>query len=125
MTRRMSRNNSQSSSLQNNRLSIAEAAGPDALPAVGAQQRGQVRNGSSVGMTSAAQQPQNQPNSASGTLKRGTLSRQQSQRDRENAPQVNFAICTDICTCAFLCFSKFDFVRKFLEIFVRLDLVLL
>ena len=102
MARRMSRNNSQSSSLLNNRHSLAEAAGPDALPAVGAQQRGHVRNGSSVGMTSA-QQPQNQqPHSASGTLKRGTLSRQQSQRDRENAPQVNFAICTDFCTCGFL-----------------------
>ena len=47
--------------------------------------RGHVRNGSSVGMSSA-QQPQ-QPHSASGTLKRGTLSRQQSQRDN-NAPQV-------------------------------------
>ena len=32
MGRRMSRNNSQSSSLLNNRLSLAEAAGPDALP---------------------------------------------------------------------------------------------
>ena len=98
MARRMSRNNSQSSSLLNNRHSLAEAAGPDALPAT--TQR-HVRNGSSVGMTSA-QQPQNQqPHSASGTLKRGTLSRQQSQRDRENAPQVNFAICTDFCTCGF------------------------
>ena len=47
--------------------------------------RSHVRNGSSVGMSSA-QQPQ-QPHSASGTLKRGTLSRQQSQRDN-NAPQV-------------------------------------
>ena len=75
----MSRNNSQSSSLLNNRLSLAEAAGPDALPPR------HVRNGSSVGLSSA-QQPQ-QPHSASGTLKRGTLSRQQSQRDN-NAPQV-------------------------------------
>ena len=79
MARRMSRNNSQSSSLLNNRLSLAEAAGPDALPPR------HVRNGSSVGMSSA-QQPQ-QPHSASGTLKRGTLSRQQSQRDN-NDPQV-------------------------------------
>ena len=76
MARRMSRNNSQSSSLLNNRLSLAEAAGPDALPPR------HVRNGSSVGMPTS--QPQSQPHSASGTLKRGTLSRQQSQRD--NAP---------------------------------------
>ena len=78
MGRRMSRNNSQSSSLLNNRLSLAEAAGPDALPPR------HVRNGSSVGMS--GQPPQ--PHSASGTLKRGTLSRQQSQRD--NAPQVRY-----------------------------------
>ena len=108
MARRMSRNNSQSSSLQNNRLSLAEAAGPDALPAT---QR-HVRNGSSAGMTSA-QQPQSQPHSASGTLKRGTLSRQQSQRDRENAPQVNFAICTDICTCGFLAIKKVRHIVRF------------
>ena len=69
---RHSRNNSQSSSLLNNRLSLAEAAGPDALPPRHA------RNGSSGGGT-------HPPSSPSGTLKRGTLSRQQSQRG-DNLP---------------------------------------
>ena len=73
-----SRNNSQSSSLLNNRMSLAEAAGPDALPPR------HVRNGSSAG------QPQ-QPGSASGTLKRSTLTRQQSSRSGgETAQQVKF-----------------------------------
>ena len=65
--------------------------------------RSHICNGSSVGMSSA-QQPQ-QPHSASGTLKRGTLSRQQSQRDN-NAPQVrhhlmklfSFLFSTKQCT---------------------------
>ncbi len=77
---RLSRNNSQSSSILNQRpLSLAEAAGPDALPVR------HVRNGSS------ASQPQRDQGASggSGTLKRGTLSRQQSQSNSaSNAPQV-------------------------------------
>lgn len=71
---RLSRANSQSSSLLNNRLSLAEAAGPEALPITSRH----VRNGSS-----ASQQQQQPP--SSGTLKRGALNRQQSR----DTPQVN------------------------------------
>lgn len=74
---RLSRANSQSSSLLNNRLSLAEAAGPEALPITSRH----VRNGSSV---SQQQQP------SSGTLKRGALSRQQSR----DTPQVRMSLGT-------------------------------